>query len=110
MAFGVYRSYHPVGAEQLTAAAELGRSRRPDLAERSRQLQPLLAGGDREVTVRFEQATGAIMAKGVEDTAYYRYNRAIGLNEVGGDPGGYGSTVGSSTRPSERQQDCCPSR
>ena len=44
------------------------------------------------MTVRFEQATGAIMAKGVEDTAYYRYNRAVGLNEVGGDPGGYGST------------------
>jgi len=57
------------------------------------EILPLLAGGDIEATVRFEQATGAIMAKGVEDTAYYRYNRAIGLNEVGGDPGRFGSTV-----------------
>jgi len=67
--------------------------RRPDLIEAIELIRPLLAGGDREVTVRFEQATGAIMAKGCEDTAYYRYNRAIGLNEVGGDPGRYGSTV-----------------
>ena len=57
------------------------------------EILPLLAGGDAEATVRFEQATGAIMAKGVEDTAYYRYNRAIGLNEVGGDPGRFGSTL-----------------
>jgi (1->4)-alpha-D-glucan 1-alpha-D-glucosylmutase len=93
VAFGVYRSYHPVGTEQLTAAISLATERKPELATITSQLQPLLAGGDREVTVRFEQATGAIMAKGVEDTAYYRYNRAIGLNEVGGDPGSYGSTI-----------------
>ncbi len=30
------------------------------------------------------------MAKGVEDTAFYRYNRLTGLNEVGGDPGLFG--------------------
>ncbi|MDQ2837326.1 MAG: malto-oligosyltrehalose synthase [Actinomycetota bacterium] len=93
VAFGVYRSYHPVGAEQLTAAVALASARHPELATTIGQLTPLLAGGDREVTVRFEQATGAIMAKGVEDTAYYRYNRAIGLNEVGGDPGSFGSTI-----------------
>ena len=64
-----------------------------NLAATITEILPLLAGGDAEATVRFEQATGAIMAKGVEDTAYYRYNRAIGLNEVGGDPGRYGSTL-----------------
>ncbi len=93
VAFGVYRSYHPIGTEQLTAAAALATERKPELATIIGQLQPWLAGGDHEVSVRFEQATGAIMAKGCEDTAYYRYNRAIGLNEVGGDPGRFGSTI-----------------
>ncbi|MEO6701032.1 MAG: malto-oligosyltrehalose synthase [Jatrophihabitantaceae bacterium] len=93
VAMGVYRSYHPIGAERLTAAAALALDRKPGLAAIINELLPILAGGDRECTVRFEQATGAIMAKGVEDTAYYRYNRAIGLNEVGGDPGAFGCTI-----------------
>jgi (1->4)-alpha-D-glucan 1-alpha-D-glucosylmutase len=93
VAMGVYRSYHPIGAELLIAAAGLATARNPELTDTISEIVPLLAGGDREVTVRFEQATGAIMAKGVEDTAYYRFNRAIGLNEVGGDPGCYGSTI-----------------
>ena len=37
--------------------------------------------------VRFQQTTPPVYAKGVEDTAYYRYNRLVALNEVGGDPG-----------------------
>lgn len=40
--------------------------------------------------VRFQQTTGAIMAKGVEDTALYRYSRLAALNEVGSDPGRWG--------------------
>ena len=40
--------------------------------------------------VRFEQTTGPVMAKGVEDTAFYRYLRLTALNEVGGDPGAFG--------------------
>ncbi len=36
--------------------------------------------------VRFQQVTPAVTAKGVEDTAFYRYNRLLALNEVGGDP------------------------
>ena len=91
--FGVYRSYHPIGAEQLDAAAELAASRRPELRGAITNLLPLLSDAGTEISIRFEQATGAIMAKGVEDTAYYRYNRAVGLNEVGGDPGGFGSTT-----------------
>ncbi|MFT3867507.1 MAG: malto-oligosyltrehalose synthase [Nibricoccus sp.] len=35
----------------------------------------------------FQQYTGAVMAKAVEDTAFYNYNRLIALNEVGGNPG-----------------------
>ncbi len=49
--------------------------------------------GDPEVlrfAMRFQQASGPIAAKGIEDTAFYRYNRLIVLNEVGGDPGRFG--------------------
>jgi len=40
--------------------------------------------------MRFQQYTGALMAKGLEDTCFYRYNRLISLNEVGGDPQRFG--------------------
>ena len=36
--------------------------------------------------MRFQQTCGPVMAKGVEDTAFYRYGRLLALNEVGGDP------------------------
>jgi len=39
-----------------------------------------------EFVYRFQQFTSPVMAKGVEDTAFYCYNRMIGLNEVGGAP------------------------
>ena len=37
--------------------------------------------------MRWQQFTGRVMAKGVEDTAFYHYNRLVSLNEVGGHPG-----------------------
>jgi (1->4)-alpha-D-glucan 1-alpha-D-glucosylmutase len=42
---------------------------------------------------RFQQMTPAVMAKGVEDTAFYRYGRLLALNEVGGDPSRFGLDV-----------------
>jgi (1->4)-alpha-D-glucan 1-alpha-D-glucosylmutase len=42
---------------------------------------------------RFQQTTPAIMAKGVEDTAFYRYGRLLALNDVGGDPSRFGIEV-----------------
>ena len=47
-----------------------------------------------EFVVRFQQTCGPAMAKAIEDTAYYRYVRLVGLNEVGGDP----TRVGVSAR------------
>jgi (1->4)-alpha-D-glucan 1-alpha-D-glucosylmutase len=41
----------------------------------------------------FQQITPAVMAKGVEDTAFYRYGRLIALNDVGGDPSRFGISV-----------------
>jgi (1->4)-alpha-D-glucan 1-alpha-D-glucosylmutase len=46
-----------------------------------------------EFVTRFQQSTPAIMAKGVEDTAFYRYLRLLALNDVGGDPGRFGIDV-----------------
>lgn len=42
----------------------------------------------------FQQYTAPVMAKGLEDTLFYRYNRLTSLNEVGGDPGRFGITIG----------------
>jgi len=42
--------------------------------------------------LRFQQITGSVMAKGLEDTAFYVYNRFISLNEVGGNPERFGIT------------------
>ena len=41
----------------------------------------------------FQQTTGPVMAKGVEDTAFYIFNRLVSLNEVGGDPERFGTSL-----------------
>jgi (1->4)-alpha-D-glucan 1-alpha-D-glucosylmutase len=50
------------------------------------------AGWDAFVT-RFQQTTPPVVAKGVEDTAFYRYARLLALNDVGGDPGRFSVSV-----------------
>ena len=93
VAFPVYRSYLPLGAEYLAEAVHRATARRPQLTLAIEALLPRLSDPSDELCVRFQQLTGAIMAKGVEDTAYYRYTRFIALNEVGGYPGAFGSTI-----------------
>jgi (1->4)-alpha-D-glucan 1-alpha-D-glucosylmutase len=44
-----------------------------------------------DFVTRFQQATGPLMAKALEDTTFYRYNRLIALNEVGGEPQHFGA-------------------
>ncbi|MDQ4037533.1 MAG: malto-oligosyltrehalose synthase, partial [Actinomycetota bacterium] len=48
---------------------------------------------EQDWVMRFQQLTGPTMAKGVEDTTFYRYTRLLALNEVGGDPGRFGVSV-----------------
>ena len=79
--FPVYRSYLPFGAEHLEEARRAAAESRPDLAPRDRPRSPTALG-----VTAFEQTTGAIMAKGVEDNAFYRFTRLTSLTEVGGDP------------------------
>ena len=93
VAFPVYRSYLPLGAEHLAEAVSRATVRRPQLTAAIEKLLPRLSDPLDELCARFQQLTGAVMAKGVEDTAYYRYSRFIGLNEVGGYPGTFGSRV-----------------
>ncbi len=88
--FPVYRSYVPTGADVLASAIEAAQAARPDLADAIGALSARLADPADELCVRFQQTSGAVMAKGVEDTAFYRYSRFIALNEVGGDPDHFG--------------------
>jgi (1->4)-alpha-D-glucan 1-alpha-D-glucosylmutase len=44
--------------------------------------------------MKFQQYTSPVMAKAVEDTAFYRYTRLLSLNEVGGDPRRFGTRIG----------------
>lgn len=45
-------------------------------------------------SMKLQQLTGPVMAKGLEDTTFYRFNRLTSLNEVGGDPAKFGTSVG----------------
>ena len=60
-----------------------------NLYEFEEHLRPQL----REFVMKFQQITGPVMAKSVEDTAFYIYNRLTSLNEVGGHPDQFGLTV-----------------
>jgi len=101
--FGVYRAYlDPAGPADAAArqhveqAVESARDAAPHLGEVLLLLRQLvLAEGPStpaslEFVTRFQQTCGPAMAKGVEDTAFYRYLRLCALNEVGGDPGRFG--------------------
>lgn len=104
-ALPVYRTYVRVRDRHLTdrdaglvsEAVALAARRREDLDPelfafigRALRLEVKgpLAG---ELAMRFQQLTPAAMAKGLEDTAFYRHHRLVALNEVGGDPGRFGT-------------------
>ena len=61
-----------------------------------------------EFVMRFQQFTSPVMAKGVEDTAFYCFNRMIGLNEVGGDPGLNGMSIEEFHTYCSKMQDTHP--
>ncbi len=86
VAFAVYRSYLPDGVADLDHALALAARRRPALRDALDALSPRLHDGHDELARRMQQLSGATMAKGTEDTAFYRYSRFIALNEVGSDP------------------------
>ncbi len=105
--FPVYRTY--VRAEQgevddrdiryINEAIDAAKFNRPEidpeLYDFLRDLLTLKLTGDSEsqLVMRFQQNTGPVMAKGLEDTVFYNFNRLVALNEVGGDPGRFGITT-----------------
>jgi (1->4)-alpha-D-glucan 1-alpha-D-glucosylmutase len=103
--FPVYRTYvrepREVATEdesRIFAAIEAAKTYRPDLDaslfDFVRDILRLETGGKMgaELALRFQQISAAVMAKGVEDTAFYSFNRMLALNEVGGDPDCFGVT------------------
>ncbi len=114
-AFGVYRTYVRPGCAtsgadraHIADAAKQVAASRPDVeGELLTFLARILAGDgaddeELELAVHFQQVSAPVMAKGVEDTAFYRYQRLISLNEVGGDPGTFGTTVADFHHANER--------
>jgi (1->4)-alpha-D-glucan 1-alpha-D-glucosylmutase len=89
-ALGVYRTY----VEPLTGRVEHDdRDALEPVEESLRRILLLEQRGHDEFVTRFQQTTGPVMAKGVEDTAFYRHLRLTALNEVGGDPGRFSLDV-----------------
>src|ERR1051325_8885868 len=102
----VYRTYIECG-NPLTDAdrkvVELSKAKCRD--ELSEYYQPAVdlvveawttkCGGEEgdKFRTRLQQLSGPVMAKGIEDTAFYRYHRFLGLNEVGGEPARFGISV-----------------
>lgn len=62
-----------------------------------------------EFAMKFQQFTGPVMAKSVEDTAFYRYVRLLSLNEVGGDPRRFGISVSAFHHQNQERAERYPS-
>jgi (1->4)-alpha-D-glucan 1-alpha-D-glucosylmutase len=111
--FPVYRTYlapgQPVSHEDrqiVERAVNAAKRRNPGMDESIFnylrdvllfRLPPNLNAAERaghtHFVLKFQQATGPIMAKGLEDTVFYIYNRLTALNEVGGEPQQFGASV-----------------
>jgi (1->4)-alpha-D-glucan 1-alpha-D-glucosylmutase len=61
-----------------------------------------------DFVMEFQQITGPVMAKGVEDTAFYVFNRLVSLNEVGGHPDQFGISVATFHQQNRERQRTWP--
>jgi (1->4)-alpha-D-glucan 1-alpha-D-glucosylmutase len=86
----VYRTYVEPGTGRVEDA---DRNALAGLDDRLRSWLSLEEPCPPGFVTRFQQTTPAVMAKGVEDTAFYRYGRLLALNDVGGDPSRFGIDV-----------------
>ena len=90
--FPVYRSYLPAGRDHLDEAVAAARTARPDLGDVLDDVAPVLADPSSPAALRFQQTSGMVMAKGVEDSSFYLWSRLTSHNEVGADPGTWSSS------------------
>jgi (1->4)-alpha-D-glucan 1-alpha-D-glucosylmutase len=112
--FPVYRTYIDSSGTQTTAqerayvlgAVRLARAQAPGvepdifdflqdilLLDFPERMNPEERQQARDFTMKFQQLTGPAMAKGLEDTAFYNFNRLLSLNEVGGNPDAFGTDL-----------------
>jgi (1->4)-alpha-D-glucan 1-alpha-D-glucosylmutase len=124
--FPVYRTYvapnenpSPADRDAIVRAVRMAKRRNPGI-ERSvfdflretlfghfpENLDEIGREEHMRFVLKFQQCTGPIMAKGLEDTAFYIFNRLVALNEVGGEPQRFGCSIDSfHRRCEERLQD-----
>lgn len=125
--FPVYRTYvscrgvsseDQAYIEQAVATAR-NRSNAPDLTvfDFIRRVLLIEVNGHEPKTYRrsvkrfamkFQQVSAAVMAKGVEDTAFYRFNCLVSLNEVGADPGKFGTSIEEFHCANQERLHCWP--
>ncbi|WP_022928554.1 malto-oligosyltrehalose synthase [Patulibacter americanus] len=90
----VYRTYvEPAAGPDAVSAADravIAASGAPEALQRALLLQD---GGHEDFVVKFQQTSPPVTAKGVEDTAFYRYVRLLALNEVGHEPDRFSLSV-----------------
>ncbi|HMJ89622.1 MAG TPA: malto-oligosyltrehalose synthase, partial [Candidatus Acidoferrum sp.] len=109
--FDVYRTYvtedsrtlSPQDADVLRLSAESAKQRAPQLVPAIDFLHSMLnlsaelpserQRAARDFILKFQQLSGPVAAKGIEDTAFYNYHRLLSLNEVGGDPNEFGISI-----------------
>lgn len=126
--FGVYRTYttcregdvseHDVSTINAAVDEAVRRNPRLDTSVFEFVREALLLHQTGEVVERrsapchfamkLQQLTGPVMAKGLEDTAFYRFNRLTSLNEVGGDPAKFGTTVSEFHRQNQERLQLWP--
>jgi (1->4)-alpha-D-glucan 1-alpha-D-glucosylmutase len=105
--FSVYRTYvsaegvHPADVAMVEKATKAAIDRNPaksvalfefirDTVLQRYPVPPADKPAQLRFAGKFQQVTSPVTAKGIEDTAFYIYNRLTSLNEVGGDPGRFG--------------------
>ena len=119
-AFPVYRAYpgsrHREGDSRAiamardTALARLEPNLQPTLAAMTDRLLAGLTGDavQDEFVIRFQQLAAPVMAKGVEDTALYRWSRLVSVNDVGSDPDVHGVDVATFHAANRRRAEVGP--
>jgi (1->4)-alpha-D-glucan 1-alpha-D-glucosylmutase len=104
--YATYRSYVRAGARVRSTDATLIAGAVATAARNQPEIEPRIwsalesaltlqsnSGEATEFALRLQQVTGAVAAKSIEDTLYYRYVRLLALNEVGGSPNTFGMSL-----------------
>lgn len=103
IAFPVYRTYLPAAGEAGRLALYADGVREGHDADVFGAVLAFLSEPHAPAALTFQQMTGPVTAKAVEDTSFYRWHRWSALNEVGGDPSVFGRSVSAfHSRMSER--------